>query len=110
MAASEAALSRLRLGVGHAFSRELAFQSSAFDLRNFITPRNLYIAAIQLWSESQLQAASVIGATSPYCGGNVQVPGCNWRSAEHTSELPSLMRISYAVFCLKTKTFTYELS
>src|SRR3546814_1738483 len=25
------------------------------------------------------------------------------RSAEHTSELQSLMRISYAVFCLKTK-------
>src|SRR3546814_4639821 len=24
-----------------------------------------------------------------------------WRSAEHTSELQSLMRISYAVFCLK---------
>src|SRR3546814_9246082 len=24
-----------------------------------------------------------------------------WRSEEHTSELPSLMRISYAVFCLK---------
>src|SRR3546814_9562150 len=27
------------------------------------------------------------------------------RSEEHTSELPSLMRISYAVFCLKNKTF-----
>src|SRR3546814_8993586 len=26
-----------------------------------------------------------------------------WRSAEHTSELQSLMRISYAVFCLKKK-------
>src|SRR3546814_8797759 len=26
------------------------------------------------------------------------------RSEEHTSELKSLMRISYAVFCLKTKT------
>src|SRR3546814_5335072 len=26
------------------------------------------------------------------------------RSEEHTSELQSLMRISYAVFCLKTKT------
>src|SRR3546814_2402948 len=25
------------------------------------------------------------------------------RSEEHTSELPSLMRISYAVFCLKKK-------
>src|SRR3546814_4362536 len=26
------------------------------------------------------------------------------RSEEHTSELPSLMRISYAVFCLKNST------
>src|SRR3546814_5917390 len=29
------------------------------------------------------------------------------RSEEHTSELQSLMRISYAVFCLKTKTKKY---
>src|SRR3546814_5328942 len=29
------------------------------------------------------------------------------RSEEHTSELQSLMRISYAVFCLKKKTLTY---
>src|SRR3546814_1001889 len=29
------------------------------------------------------------------------------RSEEHTSELQSLMRISYAVFCLKTKTTIY---
>src|SRR3546814_11601385 len=29
------------------------------------------------------------------------------RSEEHTSELQSLMRISYAVFCLKKKTHTY---
>src|SRR3546814_8633383 len=28
---------------------------------------------------------------------------CAARSEEHTSELPSLMRISYAVFCLKKK-------
>src|SRR3546814_6557687 len=26
-----------------------------------------------------------------------------WRSEEHTSELQSIMRISYAVFCLKKK-------
>src|SRR3546814_9660668 len=32
--------------------------------------------------------------------GNAQNPG---RSEEHTSELQSLMRISYAVFCLKKK-------
>src|SRR3546814_7032393 len=30
------------------------------------------------------------------------------RSEEHTSELQSLMRISYAVFCLKKNTPTYE--
>src|SRR3546814_5791386 len=30
----------------------------------------------------------------------------NVRSEEHTSELQSLMRISYAVFCLKKKTET----
>src|SRR3546814_2774102 len=30
-----------------------------------------------------------------------------WRSEEHTSELQSLMRISYAVFCLKKKKKTY---
>src|SRR3546814_3942499 len=29
--------------------------------------------------------------------------GLLWRSEEHTSELQSLMRISYAVFCLKKK-------
>src|SRR3546814_8378567 len=30
------------------------------------------------------------------------------RSEEHTSELQSLIRISYAVFCLKTKTATHN--
>src|SRR3546814_3134693 len=33
-----------------------------------------------------------------------QYGGCEERSEEHTSELQSLMRISYAVFCLKKKT------
>src|SRR3546814_7554837 len=32
----------------------------------------------------------------------------NARSEEHTSELQSLMRISYAVFCLKKKTNYYN--
>src|SRR3546814_3808182 len=34
--------------------------------------------------------------------------GVDIRSEEHTSELQSLMRISYAVFCLKKKTLTNE--
>src|SRR3546814_4560764 len=32
------------------------------------------------------------------------------RSEEHTSELQSLMRISYAVFCLKKKNFNEQIS
>src|SRR3546814_4930440 len=41
-------------------------------------------------------------------------PGVDPRSEEHTSELQSLMRISYAVFCLKkkkkhTQTNTYKM-
>src|SRR3546814_10754318 len=33
---------------------------------------------------------------------------CTCRSEEHTSELQSLMRISYAVFCLKKKSTTFN--
>src|SRR3546814_7402075 len=45
------------------------------------------------------------GFTQPRTTGlpRVFVP----RSEEHTSELQSLMRISYAVFCLKKKTQLY---
>src|SRR3546814_5020526 len=39
--------------------------------------------------------------------GNLQV---GVRSEEHTSELQSLMRISYAVFCLKKKKYTTKSS
>src|SRR3546814_6338398 len=35
-------------------------------------------------------------------GADVEHRARRRRSEEHTSELPSLMRISYAVFCLKT--------
>src|SRR3546814_2306095 len=37
-------------------------------------------------------------------GGCAPGGGARYRSEEHTSELQSLMRISYAVFCLKKKT------
>src|SRR3546814_10212924 len=37
-------------------------------------------------------------------GGDLYEAVINARSEEHTSELQSLMRISYAVFCLKKKT------
>src|SRR3546814_9207015 len=44
--------------------------------------------------------------TTEVDGGTVAAgpDGVRVRSEEHTSELQSLMRISYAVFCLKKKT------
>src|SRR3546814_2454449 len=39
-------------------------------------------------------------------GGKLLVGVADDRSEEHTSELQSLMRISYAVFCLKNKKTT----
>src|SRR3546814_13806494 len=43
------------------------------------------------------------GRASRYAVCRLQPPGHPFRSEEHTSELQSLMRISYAVFCLKKK-------
>src|SRR3546814_2642240 len=51
------------------------------------------------WRFSTPPAASGATATCPAA----TTTGCS-RSEEHTSELQSLMRISYAVFCLKKKT------
>src|SRR3546814_7645110 len=50
----------------------------------------------------------LVAAMNPCpCGYGSQPGGCRCtesRSEEHTSELQSLMRSSYAVFCLKKKT------
>src|SRR3546814_3427332 len=44
-----------------------------------------------------------LGDVNGYPFFNVASVGFSARSEEHTSELQSLMRISYAVFCLKKK-------
>src|SRR3546814_4618850 len=48
------------------------------------------------------QALRVGGAAGLFAGDHFAQLG-EGRSEEHTSELQSLMRISYAVFCLKKK-------
>src|SRR3546814_7379732 len=48
-----------------------------------------------------------IAAPLPGAAGQVRI-ALVVRSEEHTSELQSLMRISYAVFCLKKKTNTHN--
>src|SRR3546814_269790 len=41
-------------------------------------------------------------------GATEQKGNMRWRSEEHTSDLQSLMRITYAVFCLKQITYTHQ--
>src|SRR3546814_10510470 len=68
--------------------------------------RSVYIIVLILF----LQTLSV----SVWTGEALAAPGDSEsepiiRSEEHTSELQSLMRISYAVFCLKKKTRTADI-
>src|SRR3546814_2653310 len=57
--------------------------------------------------------ASVPSSAAPLIDESVQAATSDWSeraagSEEHTSELQSLMRISYAVFCLKKKKKQYH--
>src|SRR3546814_8671365 len=52
-------------------------------------------------SSSLIPAVNKLGSLPVQIGGSEELK--QKRSEEHTSELQSLMRISYAVFCLKKK-------
>src|SRR3546814_8518483 len=81
---------------------------SAAQLRYFVAstdPINaiqFYVAAGNMTSGT----AYLLGMKKSSGGGNSI--GVQLRSEEHTSELQSLMRISYAVFCLKKKKQTIK--
>src|SRR3546814_3270034 len=69
-------------------------------LNNFIQqlgPFFFYAIGGYLAIRGQLDVGTVVAAVSAH--KEMAAP----RSEEHTSELQSLMRISYAVFCLKNK-------
>src|SRR3546814_5778211 len=69
-----------------------------------LTVSPLALGAAQAQSDQLSQAAS--GEVDPQAaeaGPSTAAPAPKARSEEHTSELQSLMRISYAVFCLKKK-------
>src|SRR3546814_7495959 len=61
---------------------------------------SLFMAAALSGAGTPASARSVVG-TVPAHGGHLVA--ISPRSEEHTSELQSLMRISYAVFCLQKK-------
>src|SRR3546814_9245565 len=62
--------------------------------------------------EDDLSGAAIRALLEQHFAGmlaNSPAGSCHFRSEEHTSELQSLMRISYAVFCLKKKNNTYSI-
>src|SRR3546814_3424808 len=67
----------------------------------FVPEINLAMNIFQPNADSVYRSA-MIDAKGTYCLRGKR------RSEEHTSELQSLMRISYAVFCLKKKTNTKQ--
>src|SRR3546814_7094950 len=71
--------------------------------RRFFGPVGPMRAIPPVWRVVRIATAVVaIGIAVPVAAVAVAVS----RSEEHTSELQSLMRISYAVFCLKKKNTT----
>src|SRR3546814_4691152 len=77
--------------------RALAGASIGIDpiagLRAVIELRTAMERIVRGENDGKAQLASILGRA-----------GDDYRSEEHKSELQSLMRISYAVFCLKNKT------
>src|SRR3546814_2331531 len=78
------------------------------DIRGFRISRRslrcLRLAGYGLTSDQQPNQGRVSAISTKDCWFQDNLPPN--RSEEHTSELQSLMRISYAVFCLKKKTKT----
>src|SRR3546814_9265464 len=77
--------------------------------RDFRSERNQSMTRLLFVSASALALAACAGKTPPpaihydAAAFRAAVEEAEPRSEEHTSELQSLMRISYAVFCLKKK-------
>src|SRR3546814_2718864 len=86
----------LELTIGHAKTREQFGQPIAgFQMIQ------AKLADMFVWIETMRSFTYQVLAE---CTAIAHGEGGRGRSEEHTSELQSLMRISYAVFCLKKKT------
>src|SRR3546814_9179777 len=81
------------------------FRSSSSSWRSEI-PSPGAIAPPMSRQYSQATIAATLELASVLSRGSTRALRPVARSEEHTSELQSLMRISYAVFCLKKKTKT----
>src|SRR3546814_5394521 len=91
---------------GEALARELGSQVlfSETDLRSDEQIERCVDATVKQFGRIDF----LINAAASYHDKGFESSRADWaftRSEEHTSELQSLMRISYAVFCLKQKNY-----
>src|SRR3546814_8597215 len=82
--------------------------TTELNLADYFRTHNLAYTPIVANSREQNLANLEAGRCDTYTNerGGLAASRLGLRSEEHTSELQSLMRISYAVFCLKKKTHT----
>src|SRR3546814_7648372 len=73
---------------------EAALDAGADDVESFDDGHDIWTSVDRLHEVAKALEAKL---------GEAEGVKLAWRSEEHTSELQSLMRISYAVFCLKNK-------
>src|SRR3546814_6764566 len=100
------------------FKQKTAYEMRISDWSSDVCSSDLDTNGDGQLSRAEHDAGVAAAWTAKDAGGNGQLStaeagmkaGTHWtaadtdRSEEHTSELQSLMRISYAVFCLKKKT------
>src|SRR3546814_9699503 len=79
---------------------DLPSRSAAVRLRQLAQSEG----AVPIATFMAIANAHYYATRNPFGGEGDFITAPETRSEEHTSELQSLMRISYAVFCLKKKT------
>src|SRR3546814_3256163 len=100
-------LARMGVGVG-----EAALSPAAYSMLSDVFPRNRPARAMAVYSIGVPLGAGIAMILGSFvvqavlAAPAIDLPLIGPRSEEHTSELQSLMRISYAVFCLKQNKIT----
>src|SRR3546814_1689899 len=90
------------LVAGSAMAQQRGVPVGDSDEFSYLNPQNYITGGVTVSGTEYLDNDVLITISKLVVGSRIEVPSdATSRSEEHTSELQSLMRISYAVFCLK---------
>src|SRR3546814_6482192 len=92
--------------VGLTFTVSILTQAGDYSLLSELFPpiRDVTTISLLTWSLLRMVRRMESNMLAKAHDGGLDPTATDARSEEHTSELPSLMRTSYAVFCLTKKT------